>query len=298
MNELTFADGRRLSLDRPRVMGILNVTPDSFSDGGKFFTPEAAVRQALTMIDQGADLLDIGGESTRPGAQPVLPQEQINRVIPVFQAVSAELEKQKRWVPLSIDTQDPQVAAAALEAGADWVNDVRGGQSPGMLELVAQKQVPIVLMHMQGTPATMQQNPHYDDVMRQVRTFLQTQAQAAMALGVAGNRIVLDPGIGFGKTVEHNLRLLAALDQLTNLGFAVLLGVSRKRFLGTLGRMGERTPAPLPSELVHGSCALAVDALRQGVRLFRVHDVAEHRQALDTVWALQGYRRSESEDHK
>ncbi len=288
--QITFADDCTLSLDAPRVMGILNVTPDSFSDGGQFVHVDAAVNHGLQMIEQGANLIDLGGESTRPGSQPVPADEQRRRVLPVIEKLCARMKQTGRAVPISIDTQHPIVAEAAINAGAMMVNDVNAGRSPGMLELVARLDVPIVLMHMQGSPATMQVDPHYDDVVHQVIAYLYDRAAAAMNVGVQPEKIILDPGIGFGKTVEHNLTLLAQLHQLTALGYPVLLGVSRKRFLGKLGRLATATQPPSPTELVPGSLAVAVNAMAQGVRLFRVHDVAEHRQALDAAWAVQQHR--------
>ncbi len=285
--QLTFVDDSTLNLDQPRVMGILNVTPDSFSDGGRFEHVDAAVAHGLQMIEQGADLIDLGGESTRPGSQPVPPDEQIRRVVPVIEQLCQQMKQTGRVVPISIDTQHPQVARAALKAGAMMVNDVNAGRTEGMLQLLADHRVPIVLMHMQGTPATMQFNPHYDDVVNEVITYLQARAAAAITAGVSPEKIMLDPGIGFGKTVEHNLTLLARLHRLTALGYPVLLGVSRKRFLGRVGHLATRTEPPMPGELLPGSLAVAVGALMQGVRLFRVHDVAEHRQALDVAWAVQ-----------
>jgi len=269
--------------DRPLIMGILNVTPDSFSDGGLHGSVAAACAHAERMVAEGADIVDVGGESTRPGAAPVTPDEESARVVPVIAALAARLPAS---VALSVDTRNPGVADAALAAGARIVNDVSGARSPGMLETVARHQAGVVLMHMQGTPATMQRNPCYEDVVAEVAEYLLERAAAAVACGVAPAAIALDPGIGFGKTREHNLRLLAGLGRFTASGYAVLLGTSRKRFMGAI------CDESVPSELVGATCATTALGVQAGVRLFRVHDVKANRQAADVVWACRAFDRA------
>jgi dihydropteroate synthase len=267
--------------DPPLVMGIVNVTPDSFSDGGQFLETDAAVARALRLVEQGADILDIGGESTRPGAQPVPLEEELNRVLPVVRRLAAQTS-----VLLSIDTSKAEVARQALEAGAHLINDItalRGDSS--MVEVVRTTRAGVILMHMQGTPATMQANPHYDNVVAEVIAFLEARLQACMDQGIAGSQVVLDPGIGFGKTTAHNVRLLAHLEELQRLARPVCLGVSRKGFLGkVLGR-------PLEQRLA-GSLAAACYALvRRSAQIVRVHDVAQTR---DVVLLLNALREGES----
>jgi dihydropteroate synthase len=264
-------------------MGILNVTPDSFSDGGCFAETETAVAHALAMRGEGADLIDIGGESTRPGALPVEPAEQLRRVIPVIQALAA------RWAPetgapvaISIDTTSAAVAEAALDAGAHWINDTSAGRDdPAILALAAERGVPIVLMHRQGMPARMQENPRYGDVLAEVRGFLSERIDAALAAGVAETALLIDPGIGFGKTLKHNLALLAGLDDLVTLGPPVVLGASRKRFLATI------CDQPDQRALMPATCATTALGVLAGAKVFRVHDVAGNRQAADVAWAVR-----------
>jgi dihydropteroate synthase len=265
---------------RPLVMGILNVTPDSFSDGGRFATLETALAHGLRLIEDGADLLDLGGESTRPGSQPVSLQEELKRVIPLVKALA-----QRTNVPLSVDTTKAEVARQALEAGAHVINDVSGLQDdPGMAAVAREFGAGVILMHRQGTPATMQINPTYADVAAEVTGFLQARLQALADLGIARPRVVLDPGIGFGKTVAHNLELLARLDELRCLGRPVCLGVSRKGFLGTI------TGRPVDRRLA-GSLAVACYALGRDVaQILRVHDVAETRDAVEVYLALRRAR--------
>ncbi|MEQ9058050.1 MAG: dihydropteroate synthase [Gammaproteobacteria bacterium] len=265
---------------RPLIMGILNVTPDSFSDGGQHVDLAGACAHALRMVDEGADIVDIGGESTRPGAQPVSPREELARVLPVIETLATRLPER---IALSIDTRRPEVAAAALAAGARIVNDVSGAREPGMLETVARHRAGIVLMHMQGTPATMQQAPRYDDVVGEIRDYLCERAAAAERHGIRANAIALDPGIGFGKTREHNLRLLGALATFVASGYAVLLGTSRKRFMGAICDETE------PRELIGATCATTALGVQAGVRLFRVHDVKPNRQAADVAWACRAF---------
>ena len=258
-----------------RVMGVINVTPDSFSDGGRFDEPQAALARARQLIAQGADILDIGGESTRPGAAVVTEADEIGRVVPLIRSLRAESA-----VPISIDTMKPAVAHAAVEAGATMWNDVTAlRHAPDSLEAAAQLGCGVVLMHMQGRPGTMQAEPQYDDVVEEVAAFLGARAEAAMAAGVARDRIWLDPGVGFGKhMIRHNLPLLAGLDRIVALGFPVLLGVSRKRFISALD--GGQVPA---DERLGGSIAGALVGAAAGVAAVRVHDVRETVQAL-RVW--------------
>ncbi len=260
-----------LDLTRPRIMGILNVTPDSFSDGGRFDRLDAALRHAEAMCAAGADIIDIGGESTRPGAAPVSEAEELERVIPVIEAIRRDLE-----VPISIDTSKPAVMRAAVAAGATLINDVNALRAPGALEAAVEAGVPVCLMHMQGEPRTMQQAPHYDDVVAEVRDFLLARAEACVAAGIPRHAILLDPGFGFGKTLAHNLALLRELPALTATGYPVLVGISRKSMLGRL------TGREVDQRLAAGLAA-AVLALEGGARILRVHDVPETRDAL-RVW--------------
>jgi len=263
--------------DRPAVMGVLNATTDSFSDGGRFIDPEAALAQGLAMAAAGADILDIGGESTRPGAAPVPIAEEIARTAPLIAGLRAAGVR----LPISIDTRKARVAEAALDAGADMVNDVAAlGFDPDLAPLVAARGVHLCLMHMQGTPETMQNDPRYDDVVLDVRAMLAERIAAAEAAGIARGRILIDPGIGFGKTAAHNLALGARLSALHGLGCAVLYGASRKRFIGRLGGMGAEAPA---DRRLGGSIAVAIAAAAQGAQIVRVHDVWETRQALE-LW--------------
>lgn len=262
-----------LPMDRPQIMGILNVTPDSFSDGGRLTDVGRAVDAATQMVAQGATILDIGGESTRPGAAYVEVEEEIERTVPVIAELSRELS-----VPISIDTRKAAVAKAALEAGASLINDVSAMEfDPNMASVAAEAGVPICLMHAQGTPETMQDNPTYEDVVREVLKHLAGRVDAALAAGIPAERIIVDPGIGFGKTLEHNLALLSHLSVLHSLGVPVLVGASRKRFIGTL------TNVEAADERVHGSVAVALAAVAQGAQILRVHDVEATAQALK-IW--------------
>ncbi|MBK1718393.1 dihydropteroate synthase [Thiocystis violacea] len=274
MNE-PFHDGLR----PPLIMGILNLTPDSFSDGGRYGDPDSALRQALAMLDQGADIIDIGGESTRPGSRPVPPEEQELRVLEVIRRIRERVPSE---IPISIDTTLALVARAALDAGASWINDTSAGlDDPAMLPLAAERDVPIVLMHRPGLPETMQLDPRYSDVVTEVRDHLAARVEAALTAGVRESRILIDPGIGFGKLVEHNLALLAGLGRLASLGFPLLLGTSRKRFMGTICGGVE------PTELMPATCATTSLGVMAGVQVFRVHDVAGNRQAADMAWAIR-----------
>jgi len=257
---------------RPLVMGVLNVTPDSFSDGGRYISVQRALRHALAMAADGADIIDVGGESTRPGAAAVSAEEELGRVIPVIEAIRRELD-----VPISLDSSRPEVMSAGCAAGADMLNDVRALQLPGALEMAARLDVPVCLMHMQGQPEDMQADPRYQDVVADVCGFLSARAAAARGAGIAARSLILDPGFGFGKTLEHNLALLAGLPRLGELGYPVLAGLSRKSLLGKL--LGRELPDRLP-----GSLALALLAAERGAAILRVHDVAPTVDAL-RVWA-------------
>ncbi|SMY08660.1 dihydropteroate synthase [Flavimaricola marinus] len=265
-----------LTLDRPRIMGILNVTPDSFSDGGTLDGVMAAVERARRMA-QSADILDIGGESTRPGAAFVPVSEEIRRTVPVIRAI----REAGITTPISIDTRKAAVADAALQAGADIVNDVSGLLfDPEMAACVAQAGAPVCIMHAKGTPETMQNKPHYDDVLAEVIDHLGAQIEAALSAGIAKDRIITDPGIGFGKTLQHNVTLLRGLAELHDLGCPILLGASRKGFIGTIGG------AEVPSERSPGSVAVALHGVSQGVQILRVHDTADTKQALSLYMAI------------
>jgi dihydropteroate synthase len=269
-------------LDKPLIMGILNVTPDSFSDGGKYTSIDSALQQVERMLAEGMDIVDIGGESTRPGADSVSVTEQQQRIIPVITAIRQQL---KSDILISIDTTSSAVAKAALEAGANIINDVSAGQDDvAILALAAQTDVPIILMHSQGTPKTMQDNPYYDDVVREVIEALERRIYSALKAGIKEENIAIDPGIGFGKRKQDNLDLLAHLDALVALGFPVLLGTSRKRFMGSL------CPVTAPSELVTATAVTTALGVMAGVRIFRVHDVKENRQAADVAWAIKQSR--------
>lgn len=264
--------GRVLVLDRPRVMGIVNVTPDSFSDGGAHATVEAAVAHALRLAEEGADVLDIGGESTRPGAAEVSVDEELARVIPVIERLA-----QATPLPISIDTSKPEVMRAAIAAGAGMINDVYALRREGALDAAASLRVPVVLMHMQGEPRAMQDAPDYDDVVADVHRFLAERIFSAEMVGIDKKRIVVDPGFGFGKTSAHNLALLARFERFADLGVPVLAGLSRKRTIGEL------TGRDAPAERVHGSVAAHLIAVQRGATLVRVHDVAATVDALK-VW--------------
>jgi dihydropteroate synthase len=264
--------GRVLRLDRPRVVGIVNVTPDSFSDGGDHATTDAAIAHGLKLAEEGADVLDIGGESTRPGAREVPLDEELARVIPVVEALS-----KRTSLPISIDTSKPAVMRAAVAAGAGMVNDVHALRREGALDAAAMLGVPVILMHMQGTPADMQAEPTYEDVVAEVHTFLAQRIFACEMAGIDKKKIVIDPGFGFGKNTAHNLLLLAQLERFVELGVPVLAGLSRKRTIGEI--TGRET-----ADRVHGSVAAALIAAQHGAKLIRVHDVAATVDALK-VWS-------------
>lgn len=264
--------GRILKLDRPQVMGIVNVTPDSFSDGGAHDSVDAAVAHGLRLVEEGADLLDIGGESTRPGAAEVSADEELRRVIPVIERLAKETS-----LPISIDTSKPEVMRAAVSAGAGMINDVQGLRREGALDMAATLGVPVVLMHMQGEPRSMQDDPDYDDVVAEVHRFLAERIFNAEMAGIARKNIVVDPGFGFGKNTQHNLQLLAQLQRFTELGVPVLAGLSRKKTIGELTGRAE------PRDRVFGSVAAHLIAAQRGATLLRVHDVAATVDALK-VW--------------
>jgi len=262
----------------PLIMGILNVTPDSFSDGGQFNNLEAAVNQGKQMIDEGADIIDIGGESTRPGSERISEEEQIERVVHIIKAIS---ETKPEHVNISIDTTKSKVADAALAAGASLVNDVSGGNDdPEIINLCADKRCPYIIMHMLGSPDTMQNNPTYNDVVSDIKHFLEARAEDCIKAGLDKNNIVIDPGIGFGKTSEHNLTLLKNIKSFVDTGYTVLLGTSRKRFMGTICTHNT------PSEVIGATTATTALGVQAGVKIFRVHDVKPNRQAADIAWAI------------
>ncbi len=262
-----------LDLSRPLIMGVVNVTPDSFSDGGKFLSAHAAIDHALQLIEEGADILDIGGESTRPGADPVSIDEELRRVLPIIEAMT---DKQ---VPISIDTMKPEVMTVVIQAGAAMVNDVNALRADGAIEACANSDVGVCLMHMQGSPLTMQLEPTYADVVAEVKAFLVDRAQACEQAGIAGNRIVIDPGFGFGKNREHNLTLLRHLQVFAETGYAVLAGLSRKSVLGKI--TGQEVVSRVPA-----SVAAALLAVQNGAHIVRVHDVRATRDALAILHAV------------
>lgn len=260
---------------QPMVMGIVNVTPDSFSDGGRFLRPEIAVAHALKLVEEGADILDIGGESTRPGADPVSAQDELERVIPVIEALV-----QRCRVPVSIDTSKPEVIHAAVRAGASMINDVNALRADGALAAAAAAAVPICLMHMQGKPRTMQADPHYQDVVREVTDFLAERVAACVEAGIPRGFITVDPGFGFGKTLAHNLALLRHQEKLRDLGLPLLIGISRKSMLGAI------TGRQSPDQRLAASIAAAVLTTERGAAILRVHDVAETVDAVKLTRAV------------
>ena len=267
--------GKPLDLSRPRIMGVLNVTPDSFSDGGDFFTPENAIMRAAQMVDEGAAIIDVGGESTRPGAAAVSLDEELQRVIPVIEALHGSVP-----VPISIDTRKPAVMQAAVAAGAGLINDVSALQETGAVEMAASLGVPVCLMHMQGNPETMQATPVYNNVVDEVVAYLEVRAAACMQQGIPKARILLDPGFGFGKTTTHNLLLLQQLERLVETGFPVMVGLSRKSLIGKV------LDLPVDNRLYPG-VALAVLAVWKGAVLVRCHDVRPTREAIEMCQAVR-----------
>ncbi|MEZ8287892.1 dihydropteroate synthase [Vibrio atlanticus] len=265
------AHNKTLVLDRPHVMGILNVTPDSFSDGGKFNSLDNALLQAERMIQAGVSIIDIGGESTRPGAPEVSLKEELARVIPAIKAIRAKFDV---WI--SIDTSKAEVMRQAVEAGADLINDVRALQEPGALEVAAEANVPICLMHMKGQPRTMQANPSYEDVLTDVEAFLQERVEACEAVGISKEQLILDPGFGFGKTIEHNYHLLAHLEKFHTLGLPVLAGMSRKSMIFKL-------LDKVPADCMVASVTCATIAAMKGAQIIRVHDVEDTLEAMKII---------------
>jgi len=265
------------TLNRPLIMGIVNVTPDSFSDGGEFLSHNAAIAHALQLAEEGADILDVGGESTRPGAEDISVEEELRRVMPVVEALVA------KNLPVSVDTQKPQVMKEVLAVGACMINDVNALQADGALEAIVASAAAICLMHRQGTSKTMQLAPQYDDVVKEVKTFLLSRADAAMAAGIPHSRIVLDPGFGFGKTLTHNIALINGLPEFFAAGFPILAGLSRKRMLGELtGRS--------PKDRLAASLTAAIIAVQNGAAIVRVHDVAATKDALTILSAVAPFK--------
>jgi dihydropteroate synthase len=278
-------NGRPLTLDRPRVVGIINVTPDSFSDGGEFADLEAAVAHGLRLAEEGADMLDVGGESTRPGAADVSVEDELQRVIPVIEQLVAHTS-----LPIAVDTSKPEVMRAAVAAGAGMINDVYGLRREGALDAAAELRVPICLMHMQGEPRSMQDEPHYDDVVGEVHRFLTDRLFACELAGIDRRKVMVDPGFGFGKNLEHNLALLRKLERFSDLGSGVYVGLSRKSMIGTL------TGHQNPTERTAGSVAAALIAVQRGARMVRVHDVAATVDALMVWHAVQSGDKPERKD--
>lgn len=267
-------------LTSPQIMGVLNVTPDSFSDGGRFVSSgklllDDALKEAEAMVAAGASIIDVGGESTRPGAAKVTQEEEMARVLPVVEALASRID-----AVISVDSSTPALMRAAVDVGAGLLNDVRALSKPGALEVAAGANVPVCLMHMQGQPSTMQAQPHYDDVVAEVRSYLLERAQAALAAGVKKENIILDPGFGFGKTDEHNVKLLQSLPSLCATGYPVLAGLSRKSMIGRL--LGRE-----PQDRLAGSLALALIAAQNGAKIIRVHDVAETHDVLSLLTTIQ-----------
>lgn len=260
--------------EKPLVMGVLNVTPDSFSDGGQFIQLDSALEHAEQMIHQGAAIIDVGGESTRPGASAVSTQQELDRVIPVIEKIAANLD-----CVISLDSSCPQVMEAAAQAGASLLNDVRAFQREGALQVAAKSGLSICLMHMRGEPKTMQQQPHYDSVVAEVQAFLLARVEACLEAGIARNKIIIDPGFGFGKTLDHNLQLLEALAQLKVLDLPILVGMSRKSMIGAI--LNNET-----SERLYGGLALAAIAVKHGANIIRTHDVAPTSDAVAVAYAV------------
>lgn len=286
MKRILRCGNREIDLSRPCVMGILNVTPDSFSDGGRYAGIDAALRQAVRMQEEGAAFIDVGGESTRPGAAVVSTQQELDRVLPVVERIVREID-----VCVSVDTSTPEVIREIAAAGAHLVNDVRALQRPGALAAAQASGLPVCLMHMQGEPGSMQQSPQYGDVVADVRGFLRERVAACVAAGIGGDRLLVDPGFGFGKTLAHNLALLARLGEVAD-DLPLLVGLSRKSMIGALLAGEGRPPRPV-DERLHGSVAAAVVAAMKGATILRVHDVAPTVDALSVVAAVQDSARKQ-----
>jgi dihydropteroate synthase len=277
------------------IMGIINTTPDSFSDGGRYFKCDAAVEQGLKLADEGADILDIGGESSRPFAEPVSVQEELDRVIPVIERLANQID-----IPISIDTVKAQVAKEAINAGASIINDITALEKDELMPLLAvDKGVPVILMHMKGSPATMQINPQYDDFLNEIRGYLESRAKFAMNAGILPERIILDPGIGFGKTVAHNLMVIKYIDRIADLGFPILVGPSRKSFIQKIlssklnygkltdSKLNIREIKPMSMETESGTMAAVAASIMNGAHIVRVHDVASARAVTNIINAVQ-----------
>ena len=269
----------KLNFNKPIIMGILNVTPDSFSDGGSYKSTKSAVDKAMIMIEQGATIIDIGGESTRPGSERVSPIEQKRRIIDVISQLKIKMPRDKI---ISVDTTSSEVAEAAIDLGVDMINDVSGGNDDQkMMSLVAKHNLYYCIMHMQGSPKTMQDNPKYKNVVSEIIDFLSSQSKKAMDLGISKDKIILDPGIGFGKKTEHNLEILKNLENFSRLGFYTLLGTSRKKILGEIS--GNNNPV----DRIAGTCATSALGVMAGINIYRVHDVWQNKQAIDVAYAIK-----------
>ena len=269
----------KLDFNKPIIMGILNVTPDSFSDGGSYKSTKSAVDKAMIMIEQGATIIDIGGESTRPGSERVSPIEQKRRIIDVISQLKIEMPKDKI---ISVDTTSAEVAEAAIDLGVEMINDVSGGnEDQRMMSLIAKHNLYYCIMHMQGSPKTMQDNPKYNNVISEIIDFLDFQSKKAMDLGIGKDKIILDPGIGFGKKTEHNLEILKNLENFSQLGFYTLLGTSRKKILGEIS--GNNNPV----DRIAGTCATSALGVMSGINIYRVHDVWQNKQAIDVAYAIK-----------
>ena len=269
----------KLDFNKPIIMGILNVTPDSFSDGGSYKSTKSAVDKAMIMIEQGATIIDIGGESTRPGSERVSPIEQKRRIIDVISQLKIKMPRDKI---ISVDTTSSEVAEAAIDLGVDMINDVSGGNDDQkMMSLIAKHNLYYCIMHMQGSPKTMQDNPKYKNVVSEIIDFLSYQSKKAMDLGISRDKIILDPGIGFGKKTEHNLEILKNLENFSRLGFYTLLGTSRKKILGEIS--GNNNPV----DRIAGTCATSALGVMAGINIYRVHDVWQNKQAIDVAYAIK-----------
>ena len=269
----------KLDFNKPIIMGILNVTPDSFSDGGSYKSTKSAVDKAMIMIEQGATIIDIGGESTRPGSERVSPIEQKRRIIDVISQLKIKMPRDKI---ISVDTTSSEVAEAAIDLGVDMINDVSGGNDDQkMMSLIAKHNLYYCIMHMQGSPKTMQDNPKYKNVISEIIDFLSSQSKKAMDLGISKDKIILDPGIGFGKKTEHNLEILKNLENFSRLGFYTLLGTSRKKILGEIS--GNNNPV----DRIAGTCATSALGVMAGINIYRVHDVWQNKQAIDVAYAIK-----------
>ena len=269
----------KLDFNKPIIMGILNVTPDSFSDGGSYKSTKSAVDKAMIMIEQGANIIDIGGESTRPGSERVSPIEQKRRIIDVISQLKIKMPRDKI---ISVDTTSSEVAEAAIDLGVDMINDVSGGNDDQkMMSLIAKHNLYYCIMHMQGSPKTMQDNPKYKNVVSEIIDFLSYQSKKAMDLGISKDKIILDPGIGFGKKTEHNLEILKNLENFSRLGFYTLLGTSRKKILGEISGNN------IPVDRIAGTCATSALGVMAGINIYRVHDIWQNKQAIDVAYAIK-----------